>query len=324
MCTAFTMQSQDMENFFGRTMDFSYPIEPKFYIVPKNYVWRNILNMNSYSDHYSFIGIGQKSEGMPVLFDGVNEKGLAAAALYFPGYAQYHTNKNGEKKALVSSLDFLHYILGTCGSVNELELEVKHIVLVGVPDPVTHTVAPLHWIAADKSGKCIVIESTEDGVKVYPNKIGVLANSPGFQWQMINLNNYMGVSTHQKNEAEWSDVVLKPFGQAGGTSGLPGGYTSPERFVRTAFLKTHAEVPKDAAETIVACFHLMESVTIPKGIVITERNTYDYTKYTAFVSTKTCEYYYKTYENSEIRRVGLWDNYGKLGSKLACVGDLER
>ena len=88
---------------------------------------------------------------------------------------------------------------------------------------------------------------------------------------------------------------------------LPGGFTSPERFVRTAFLKTHIQVPKSRSEAIMACFHIMNSVSIPKGIVLTDRGTYDYTKYIAFINTNTCEYYFKTYENDQIITASLRD-----------------
>jgi len=88
---------------------------------------------------------------------------------------------------------------------------------------------------------------------------------------------------------------------------LPGGFTSPEHFVRTAYLKSHIPTPEDNREAITACFHIMESVSIPKGAVITSRNTYDYTKYTAFINTNTCQYYYKDYDDLGIRSVSLWD-----------------
>lgn len=76
MCTAITLQSKKMENFFGRTMDFSYDIEPELMLCPKHYLWNNTLNMNKTCDHYSFIGIGQEAGGMLGFFDGVNEKDL--------------------------------------------------------------------------------------------------------------------------------------------------------------------------------------------------------------------------------------------------------
>lgn len=322
MCTAITLQSQQMENFFGRTMDFSYDIEPKLYVVPRNYVWYNVLNMNKFHDCYGFIGIGQESDGMLGFFDGVNESGFAAATLYFADYAQYDIHMKGMEKEPVASLDFLHYILGRCGSVDELEDTLYHISLIGLPDPVTQTVAPLHWIATDKSGKCAIVEQTEEGLKLFQNPIGIMANSPDFRWHMTNLRNYLGVSPKQISEANWGEIQLKPFGQAAGTMLLPGGYTSPERFVRTAYQKTHIQVPKSRVEAIITCFHIMESVTIPKGVVVTDRDTYDYTKYIAFVNTNTCEYFFKTYNNSQITTANLWDY--KDTTQPICIGELMR
>lgn len=36
MCTAITLQSLQKNNFIGRTLGFSYPLEPHFFYVPKN------------------------------------------------------------------------------------------------------------------------------------------------------------------------------------------------------------------------------------------------------------------------------------------------
>lgn len=321
MCTSITLQSQQLENFFGRTMDFFYDIEPSLYVVPRTYRWYNAFNMNQISDVYSFIGIGQESGGMLGFFDGVNESGFAAAVLYFAGYAKYDTQMTDMKKQPIASVDFLHYILGRCGSVEELEELLQHISLVGFPDPVTQTVAPLHWIATDKSGKCVIIEQTEKGLALFQNSIGVMANSPDFQWHMTNLRNYMDVSPRQNSEAYWGKTRLTPFGQGAGSMLLPGGYTSPERFVRTAYQKTHTVMPQDRTEAVITCFHIMESVTIPKGVVVTDRGTYDYTKYTAFINTNTCEYFFKTYDNSQITTAGLWDNY-QYSAQPICIGKL--
>ena len=323
MCTAITLQSKQLENFFGRTMDFSYNIDPELYIVPKYYVWNNVLNMHKSYNCYSFIGIGQESDGMLGFFDGVNEKGFAAATLYFAGYAKYKTQSNYIDTEPISSLDFLHYILGRCGSVEELKETLLKICIVGLEDPVTQTVAPLHWIATDKSGECVVIEQTEIGLNIFQNKIGVMANSPDFQWHMTNLRNYMDVSPTQTSDAYWGKIHLKPFGQAVGTMQLPGGYTSPERFVRTAYQKTHIQTPNSTLEAINACIHIMESVTIPKGVVITNRDTYDYTKYTAFINTNTCEYFFKTYDNTLITSASLWDNYTNSAQPIS-LGKLRR
>lgn len=306
MCTAITLQAQSKELFFVRNMDFSYDITPQLYIVPSSYVWYGNLNNNQFRDSYRFIGLGQELEGILGFFDGVNEKGFAAAALYFADYAQYDTETTHKAAEPVASIDFLHYILGRCASVKELPALLKDITIIGIPDPVTNTIAPLHWIAADRSGACAAIEPTERGLELINNPIGIMSNSPDFQWHMTNLRNYIGASPMQTEEVFWDNIRLTPFGQAGGTLPLPGGFTSPERFVRTAYLKAHLPEPKDSSEAIAACFHIMENVSIPKGAVITKRNTYDYTRYTAIINTSTCEYFYKIYDDIHVKTTGLW------------------
>lgn len=323
MCTALSLQSSQKENFFGRTMDFSYDIEPGLYIIPRNYQWNNVVLLKRYHNCYSFIGIGQETGGMSGFFDGVNEEGFAAAALYFPGYADYDIHVNVANKEPVASFDFLYYILGRCDSVATLKNICKYLYIVGLPDTVTQTAAPLHWIAADRSGASVVVEQTENGLEVLDNPIGVMANSPNFAWHMTNLRNYMTASNTQEEEALWGDVRLTPFGQGGGTSALPGGYTSPERFVRTAFMKTHVHEPDHKVEAILTCFHIMEAVSIPKGIVYTDRGVPDYTKYTAFMNTSTCEYYFRTYENSQIAVAGLRD-YDMNYATPIFLGNLSR
>ncbi|MCM3490239.1 choloylglycine hydrolase family protein [Alkalihalophilus marmarensis] len=320
MCTAITLQSTQGENFFERTMDFSYPIEPGMYVIPRNYEWHSLATNKPFANDYSFISIGQQTDGMLGFFDGVNEKGFACAVLYFEGYANYDV-PTVEDKESIASLDFVHYMLGRCSSIEDIKSLLESIHIVGIPDPVTQKAAPLHWIATDRSGKCVVIEQTKAGLEIIDNPIGVMANSPDFHWHMTNLRNYMGVSTTQKKEAEWENVLLTPFSQGAGTRLLPGGFTSPERFVRTAFLKTHIEVPASRSEAVMSCFHIMNSVYIPKGIVVTDRDSIDYTKYVAFINTKTCEYYFKTYENNQMITARLKD-YSTNGGQPIFLGSI--
>lgn len=319
MCTALTLQSTQGENFFGRTMDFSYPIEPGMYVIPRSYQWNSLVTMKKFTNEYSFISIGQQTDGMLGFFDGVNEKGFAAAVLYFEGYADYDLPI--EDKEPIASLDFIHYMLGNCNSVDELKSLLEGVRIVGIPDPVTQSAAPLHWIATDRSGKCVVIEQTRAGLEIIDNPIGVMVNSPDFHWHMTNLRNYLSVSTTQQKEAKWGNVLLKPFSQGAGTVALPGGFTSPERFVRTCFLKTHIEAPDNRSEAIMSCFHIMNSVFIPKGIVITDRKSIDYTKYVALINTHTCEYFLKTYENNQMIRVRLHD-YSTNGKQPTFLGSI--
>lgn len=319
MCTAMTLQSAERENFFGRTMDFSYPIEPELYIIPENYQWTSRFTSRRYTNRYRFIAIGQETDGILSFFDGVNQHGFSAAVLYFEGYANFDLPMDGKEP--IASLDFLHFILSQCSSVNDLEELLNNSRILGVADPVTERVAPLHWICTDRSGQSVVIEQTNAGLEIISNPIGVMTNSPNFSWHLTNLRNYHGLSTTQRAEAVWGNMTLTPFGQGAGTADLPGSFTSPDRFIRTAFLKSHTVLPESRSEAIMSFFHIMKSVFIPKGVVISSRETYDYTKYIALINTETCTYYFNSYENNQMTAASLWD-YQTYGTEPLLLGSI--
>lgn len=161
------------------------------------------------------MGVGQDIS--PVTFaDGVNEMGLAAAVLYFPGFAQYDDIDLEDDKINITALELIKFLLSTCASVEEVSYVLPTIRLVGIEDAVTKSIAPLHWIIADKSGECMVIEKMADGLHLLNNPWGVLSNSPYFEWHIMNLRNYMNISSFQKEEKVLDQMILTPFGQGGG------------------------------------------------------------------------------------------------------------
>ena len=323
MCTAIAANTAQGSVYFGRTMDFSYPLDPELYIVPRGYQWNNALNTHQILNPYSFIGIGQDIS--PVVFaDGVNEMGFAAAVLYFPGYASYDPVETASSSAIsIAAIEMVHFLLGQCVSVDQAAAILPTVRIVGVKDPVTGTVAPLHWIIADKSGKCMTVEKTKDGLHLMNNPIGVLSNSPAFPWHMANLRNYMNVRTAQSSSETWETVTLSPFGQGGGTFGLPGDFTPPSRFVRASFMKSHTSLPDDEQGAAISCFHILENVSIPKGVVITDRGAVDYTQYTAFINLSEKKYFFKTYDNPQVATASL-PSGTHAGFKIVSQGKINR
>lgn len=306
MCTAMSISSTKNYLYFGRTMDFSYELDPEVYVSPSNFEWNNSINNTKINNKYKFIGTGQNL-GKITFADGFNEKGLAIAALYFQGFAQF-SNYIDPNKLNIGSVDLVNFILGNCSDIEDIKKIMKDINVVGIEDLITHSVAPLHWIAVDKLRNCITIEITKDGLEIFNNPLKILANSPNFQWHMTNLRNYMNLSTSQIQETTWDNISLIPFGQGTGTFGLPGDYTSPSRFVRTAFLKSCISPIPQNVESINMCFNIMKGVTIPRGIVMTSRGTYDYTQYTVFFNLFTGDYYFNTQNNNNILTVNISDS----------------
>lgn len=321
MCTAMSLISKKNEVFFGRTMDFSFELDPQIYIVPKNYEWQSMVSSVRIKNKYQFIGTGQNIENI-VFADGMNEMGLGVATLYFPEYAFYDTDVK-KNKLSIAHLELVTYLLGNCATTEDVIKHISLVQLMGVKDSITNTIAPLHWIVSDKGGSTITLENTHNGMEICNNPIGVLANSPNFLWQYTNLRNYTNLSPIQKEESDWKNIILSPFGQGAGTYGLPGDYTSPSRFVKLAFEKSFLDFSDDREKTLMSCFRVMNAISIPKGVVVTKRDTFDYTQYTVFMNLNTGDYYFNTYLNCEIKKANINDNrttqiisLGKLKQKI--------
>lgn len=285
-------------------MDFSYKLDPEIYISPRDYKWNTGLG-DVINNKYKFIGIGQNI-GKITFADGTNELGLAGAVLFFPGYADYKIYENSNlNRNSIASIDIINFVLGNCSDIQDAIKILNNINITGVEDSVTNSVAPLHWIFVDKKGKCITVEKTTSGLQIYDNQLKVLANSPNFEWHMTNLRNYINITPVQQESVSWKDFTITPFGQGAGTFGLPGDYTSPSRFVRTAYLKSFTDLAENNEDTINNCFNIMKGVTIPKGTVITKRGTDDYTQYTAFMNINSGDYYFNTYSNNQISKFSI-------------------
>lgn len=138
------------------------------------------FNTHKIRNKYNVIGIGQDISSV-ILADGVNEAGVAAAALYFPGYAQYDDASQDTRHLSIAALELVHFLPGQCASVEQVSYLLRTLRIVGTKAPVTNTVAPLHWIVADRSGKCITVEKTADALHITDN-------SPEAHWGDIRLN----------------------------------------------------------------------------------------------------------------------------------------
>ena len=89
---------------------------------------------------------------------------------------------------------------------------------------------------ADKN-KAITIESVKDGLKIYENSVGVLTNSPDFNMQIFNLNNYAHISQKNPDVSFSESLPFYPYSRGLGGLGLPGDFSSMSRFVRAVFAK---------------------------------------------------------------------------------------
>ena len=298
MCTAISYQNGN--TYFGRNLDLERGYGEKVVITPRRFELK-MRCTESFVSVYAMIGMAAVIDEYPLYFEATNECGLSAAGLNFPGNAYYPEFVEGMDN--VTPFEFIPWVLGRCKSVDEVKVLLKNLNLVNVDFSADLKLSPLHWMVSDKE-KSIVVESLEKGLKVYENPFQVLTNNPIFDYHLMNMSHYMGLSIGPAVMNFPKRLPMENYSLGMGALGLPGDYSSASRFVRACFVKENSVSEKDEKSSVNQFFHILDAVAMPRGCVWTE-NGYEYTRYSSCCNTKSGIYYYKTYENSNIRRVDM-------------------
>lgn len=295
MCSALTLETSEGKKLFGRNMDLSYDFNQSVIFVPRNFEFIDNVDGISKKPKYASMGMASIIDNFPCYADGLNEHGLAVAGLNFPGYA-YFPDEIKKDMYNIPSHAFIFWILSNFKSVDEILKIADEIRIINrsIDDKVPE--ATLHWMITDTTGKSIVVESTKEGVKITPNPVGVLTNSPEFKWHLTNLNEYIKINPNQPADVNWVDYELKPLGVGMGTKGLPGGFSGEDRFIRLTYLKSQQNEKHDLVDSISQFNRMLQNVAMPRGAVITDGND-DITIYTSCMCLEDKTYTYTTYNN---------------------------
>lgn len=301
MCTSIRYQTENGINFLARTMDFGYEIEGQPIIIPRNYHWELEFG-GDIPTKYGYVGTGRRMEKF-MFADGVNECGLAMVELYFPNEAKYESPPV-EGKINLAPHELLSWVLGEISNLAELKERISELVIVAKENPLLGNVIPLHYMITDETGESIVIEPDGQALKIKENPIHVMTNSPEIEWHIKNLNNYIGLQPHNFKQKTVGEYAAIPFGQGSGTFGLPGGYTSPERFVRAAYLLQFTSQAKTTEEGVMSILHILGNVSVPKGTILDDEGD-DYTQYRSILNTTEKVYYLMNHDSNRLVSITL-------------------
>ena len=298
MCTAITYKTRSA--YFGRTLDVECSFGEEVIVTPRNFevVFRHTLAQNS---HFAIIGMGIVKDGYPLYFDAANEYGLAMAGLRFADNAYYFDLQEGKEN--VASFELILWLLGSCRNLRDVRQRLQNLNICNTPFSPAFPTAPLHWMVTD-GDQSLVIESTADGLRIYPNPVGVLTNNPPFSYHMWHLCDYMTLSKDAP-VAHLGKDFLAPYSRGMGAMGLPGDFSSASRFVRVAFVRQNAVSKSDEMSSISQFFHILGSVEHVRGCVLLDNGKYEITAYTSCINLSRGIYYYTTYENRAISAVDL-------------------
>ena len=302
MCTSIAMLSDNF--YFGRNMDINYEFGESVAVTPRNYPF-SFRKAGELNRHYALIGMASVQDGFPLYAEAVNENGLGMAGLYFEGNAYYPPDEE-IGKFNVSPFALIPWILGKCSSVSEAKELLKSTHITAIPFSQSIPLTPLHWHIADKNSS-IILEATKEGTKVYDNPVGVLTNNPPFSFHLENLGNYLNLVVNQPDNVFCTKAHIKPYGNGLGSCGLPGDYSPASRFIKAAFLNLNSSCSnsKDESGNISQYFHMLDSVSLPRGAVELASDEYNITTYSCCINADKGIFYYKTYSNNQITAVDM-------------------
>lgn len=299
MCTAITFKTNDF--YFGRNLDLERSYNERVIITPRNFPLK-MRCVEPLKTHYALIGMATVIENYPLYFEATNEKGLSMAGLNFPGNADYKPFSDNLKN--ITPFEFIPYILGKCKNIEEAETELNGINLVNINFSGDLPLSPLHWMISDKT-KSLTIESVKTGFKIYENPVGVLTNNPTFPYHLMNLNNYMSLHEGASENNLSENIEFKNYSLGLGALGLPGDYSSASRFIKATFVKYKSKSGSSEKESVNQFFHILDSVSMPKGCVLVRDSEYEYTRYSSCCNVDKGIYYYKTYDVFNIKKIEL-------------------
>ena len=261
MCTAIACSGRSF--YFGRTLDLECSYGEEVVITPRRFPlpFRQTQSMPT---HHAIVGMAHVELGYPLYYDAMNEHGLCMAGLRFQPHARYP----GGAGHRIAPFELIPWVLGQCADLRQARELLEQTALLDLNFSPGLPTTQLHWLVADSSG-ALTVESTAAGVHLYDNPIGVLTNDPPFPEQLELL---------RKGDA------------------LPGDLSSPSRFRRAAFTRTHART----VGTVTDFLRILDTVTQVPGC-----NGSMSTRYTSCCDTKNGIYCYTTCRSRRISGIRM-------------------
>jgi choloylglycine hydrolase len=309
-CTGITLRPRDGSVIYARTLEFAADLKSNLIVLPRGQQFTGTTPSGEPGLRWTtkYASTGMNAFGLPLFIDGLNERGLAVGVFYFPGYADYQKTTAADNARTLAPQELGAYLLGTCANVAEVTSAVHDVLVAAVPFAQLGEVPPCHYLVSDAAGNSLVIEYVGGELRLHNNPLGVITNSPTFDWHLTNLSNYVNLSVTNVPPLDVDGTRFRGFGQGTGMLGLPGDFTPPSRFVRAvAFAKS--ALPVDTArEGVLQAFHILNQFDIPKGAargVEQGQTVADYTLWTSAADLTNRRYYFRTFANSRIRMLDL-------------------
>jgi choloylglycine hydrolase len=202
--TSVLLKGNDGGFVYGRTMEFGLPLKSQLTVIPRNLPMSGVgvdgkpgtgLNWTT-----KYAAAGMNGLGMPILLDGMNEKGLVGGLLNAPNTAVYQLVSPADSANSIASVQILIYALTNFASVDEVKTGFQKIKVNRSTIPAyNNQTAPVRMTLHDAKGKSIVIEYLKGELVITDNPVGVMTNDPAFRDQLNNIGSYATLTNVEKN-----------------------------------------------------------------------------------------------------------------------------
>ncbi|QJU55160.1 linear amide C-N hydrolase [Herbiconiux sp. KACC 21604] len=240
MCTRILWNTNDVATTVARCMDWAVSDEPELWYLPPG------LTRSGNADHESLTWTSQHGSVVTSMWgmgtvDGLNDKGLAAHALYLDPDDVAFPAADGRPS--VANALWVQYLLDTYSTVADAIADIDR---VRITSPLFRGIElGVHIALEDASGDSAIIEPLDGSLVVHHGReFAVMANSPTLDKQLENLARY------------------RPFG---GELPPPGDITSADRFVRSSYFLHYLPEPESVEEAVAGVFQLIANVSVPYG-----------------------------------------------------------
>jgi choloylglycine hydrolase len=320
-CTGIRLIAKDGAVVVARTLEFGADLQSKVGVFPAGTPIAGLLPNGaggiSFTTKYGIVGAN--AFGLPMVVDGLNDRGLYVGEFFFPGSAGYADVTPENASRAMAGYQYSMWILGNFATVAEVKAAYDRVTLVGTVVPQLGMAPPVHFRIVDKTGAAVVVEPIGGKLVIYDDPLGVLTNSPTFDWHMTNLNNYVGLSAANRGALTLPGVTLSGFGQGSGFYGLPGDFTPPSRFVRAVAFEAAAVQPATGADAVQQVFHILNNFDIPVGAVrdvVNGKTIDEWTLWTAANDLTNLQFYFRTFDDQSLRSVDVRKALASAGSAI--------
>jgi len=309
-CTDFQVKANDGAVIIARSMEFGLDLQSRLSVHPRGEARSSAAPSGKpgvrWTSKYGFVSAN--AVGLDIVIDGMNERGLAVEFLWLPDSTKYQNVSAGQENRAIDILDTGAWMLGTLSTVAEVKAAMKDVLVWGKSMPQIQGIPTLHIAVHDAAGNNAVIEFVDGQQKIYDNPNSVLTNEPTFDWQIINLRNYINLRAFGSGPVDVRGFVLQPTGQGTGLLGIPGDWTPPSRFVRASTMLDFAMPAGTALQGVNLAQHVLNAVDIPKGTTRAsqkDKGTGDYTQWIIVKDLKNKMLYFRSYDNLVLRALDL-------------------